>query len=188
MSTNHGCPQTQKQIMTFFLNSWTERHKHPTFIMQLNWGMKSLILLKKYVGTFELLINTQVFKLQWDCLRITPDNQAAIEYVNVIDEHRSKIVINRVFDCHLSPDWRQMAIQNTVSTCSFFDPRLTIVKSVFDCAYPVWKWSFNNYLYYMYGLNVRNPVFVVSPKRYANQYAQLHRLARIPKFYHWYIK
>ena len=35
--------------------------------------------------------------------------------VNTIDERRSKIVRNRVFDCHLSPDRREMAIENTVS-------------------------------------------------------------------------
>ena len=27
-----------------------------------------------------------------------------------------KNVRNRVFDCHLSPDWRQMPIENTVSS------------------------------------------------------------------------
>ena len=42
-----------------------------------------------------------------------------------------KIVRNRIFDFHLSPDWRQMAIENTVS--SNFDPQLLIVKGVFDC-------------------------------------------------------
>ena len=41
------------------------------------------------------------------------------------------IVINRVFDCHLSPEWRQMAIENTVS--SDFYPRSSIVNGVFDC-------------------------------------------------------
>ena len=40
---------------------------------------------------------------------------AAIENVNTIDERRSKTVRNRVLDCHLSPEWRQMAIENTVS-------------------------------------------------------------------------
>ena len=38
---------------------------------------------------------------------------AAIE--NVIPSTKeSKKVKDRVFDCHLSPDWRQMAIENTV--------------------------------------------------------------------------
>ena len=40
--------------------------------------------------------------------------QAAIENVNTIGERSSKIVRNRVFDCQLSPDLRQMAIDNTV--------------------------------------------------------------------------
>ena len=53
-----------------------------------------------------------------------------MENGNTIDEHRSIIVINIVFDCHLSPDerqmaspdWRQMAIEITVSSellCGF---------------------------------------------------------------------
>ena len=37
-------------------------------------------------------------------------------------------VRNRVFDYHLSLDWRQMAIKNTD-----FDPCSSIVKSVFNC-------------------------------------------------------
>ena len=42
--------------------------------------------------------------------------RAYIENVNIIDERRSKIVRNRVFDCLLSPDWRQMAIENAISS------------------------------------------------------------------------
>ena len=44
--------------------------------------------------------------------------------VNTIDNCRSKIVRNRVFDC-------QMAMENTVS--SDFDPGPSKVKNVFDC-------------------------------------------------------
>ena len=44
----------------------------------------------------------------------------------------TNVVRNRVFDCHLSPDWRQMAIEKTVSS-DFFYPRSSIVKNVFDC-------------------------------------------------------
>ena len=40
---------------------------------------------------------------------------AAIENANTIEERISKIVRNKVFDCHLSPHWRQMAIENTAS-------------------------------------------------------------------------
>ena len=42
--------------------------------------------------------------------------QEAIENVHAIDECGSKIARNRAFDCRLSPDWRQMAIENTVSS------------------------------------------------------------------------
>ena len=38
-------------------------------------------------------------------LRLFHTGYAAIENVNSIDERRSKIVGNRVFDCHLSPDF-----------------------------------------------------------------------------------
>ena len=63
-----------------------------------------------------------------------PHREAAIEIVNTIDERRSKIVRNRVFDCHLSPDWRQMTTEYTVS--NDFDTRSSIGKSVFDCRLP----------------------------------------------------
>ena len=39
---------------------------------------------------------------------------AAIENVNIVDERNTKIVRNVVFNCHLSPNWQQMAIKNTV--------------------------------------------------------------------------
>ena len=38
-----------------------------------------------------------------------------IKKANTIEERRSKINRNSVFNCHLSPRWRQMAIENTVS-------------------------------------------------------------------------
>ena len=46
--------------------------------------------------------------------------------LSTIDELGSKIVRNRVFNWHLSPHWRQMAIKNTVS----IDCRLPGVKQV----------------------------------------------------------
>ena len=57
------------------------------------------------------------------------------------------IVRNRVFDCRLSPDWRQMEIKNSVS--SDFDQRSSIVVNVFDCRLSgeyVWVFfhAFNN--------------------------------------------
>ena len=51
--------------------------------------------------------------------------------VNTIDERRSKIVRDRVFDCHLSPEWRQTAIVNIVSSDIY--PCSSIVKSDSNC-------------------------------------------------------
>ena len=52
----------------------------------------------------------------------------------ILSTNINKNARNIVFDCHLSPDRRQKAIDNTVS--SYFDPRSSIVKSVFDCHLP----------------------------------------------------
>ena len=46
---------------------------------------------------------------------ITPDRRQS-KNICTINELRSKITINRFFYCHLSPDWRQMANKNTVSS------------------------------------------------------------------------
>ena len=61
-----------------------------------------------------------------------------------INEGRSNIIGNRVFFCHLSLDWRQMAIENTVS--SDFYPRSAIFKSVFDCCLSGVIYAYGHYL------------------------------------------
>ena len=66
---------------------------------------------------------------------------AAFEHVNTIDERGLKIVRNRVFDCHLSPDWRQMAIENTVS--SNFRSHLATFRAFWIVAYPEFKIKLN---------------------------------------------
>ena len=65
----------------------------------------------------------------------THTGYAAIENVNTIDERRSEIARNRAFDCHLSPGWQQITISKTLFLV-IFDPRLSIVKRVFDCRLP----------------------------------------------------
>ena len=45
--------------------------------------------------------------------------------------NNEKFIRNRVFDCHLSPDWRQMAIKNNVS--NDFSSIFALVKSIFVC-------------------------------------------------------
>ena len=67
-----------------------------------------------------------------------------------------KNVRTRVFDCHLSPHWRQMAIKNTVSILSIFDLRSPIVDSVFDCCLPdviVGSPLQTKYMYCIYHVN-----------------------------------
>ena len=54
----------------------------------------------------------------------------------IIDKCRSKIVRNRVFDCHLSPFGRQMAIKNTVSS-DFFISIGRLLRGFSIAAYPV---------------------------------------------------
>ena len=53
------------------------------------------------------------------------------------DERGSKIARNTVFDCHLSPVGRQMAIENSVS--NDFDLLLSIVLTFSFAAYPLWN-------------------------------------------------
>ena len=48
-----------------------------------------------------------------------------------------KMVRNRVFDCHLSFDWRQMAIENTVS-CYFVIHVRRLLRTFSIATYPVW--------------------------------------------------
>ena len=63
-------------------------------------------------------------------LRSTPDRRQS-KMLILSTRSTSKIIRNRVFDCHLASDWRQMTIENTYS--SAFNPRSSIVKIVFDC-------------------------------------------------------
>ena len=65
--------------------------------------------------------------------KFTPGRRQS-KTLSTIDERGSKIEWNSVFDSHLSPMWRQMAIENTVS----FDFWSTFLDSigVFDCRLP----------------------------------------------------
>ena len=60
--------------------------------------------------------------------------------LSTIDGPGSKIHRNSVLDCHLSPVWRQMAIENSVS--NNFLSTLLNGNGVFDCRLPgVMKYS-----------------------------------------------
>ena len=64
----------------------------------------------------------------------TPDRRQS-KMLLTIDKRGSKITRNSVFNCHLSPVGRQMAIQNSVS--NYFDLRLSIVLLFLIAAYPM---------------------------------------------------
>ena len=64
----------------------------------------------------------------------TPDRRQSKTLLK-IDECGSKIDRNSVFDCHLSPVERQMAMKNPVS--NDFDLHLLIVLTFSIAAYPV---------------------------------------------------
>ena len=72
---------------------------------------------------YELFVNSSPLIITWD--------RRQLKMLFTIDECGSKIVKSRVFDCHLSPDWRQMAIKNTVSS-DFLSTFLHSI-NVFDC-------------------------------------------------------
>ena len=53
-----------------------------------------------------------------------------------MDERGSEISTTRIFDCHLSPVGRQMAIEDSAS--NRFGLRSSIVLTFLISAYPVW--------------------------------------------------
>ena len=61
---------------------------------------------------------------------LTLDRQQS-KMLLTIDERGSKIARNSVFDCNLSPNWRQMAIENSVSNNFLFMFVDSI--NIFDC-------------------------------------------------------
>ena len=62
---------------------------------------------------------------------MTPDRGAIENDLNDRETGGSKNARNSVFDCHLSPMWRQMAIENFADI--YFDLLSWIVFNVFDC-------------------------------------------------------
>ena len=78
-----------------------------------------------YIATFVMVLS-----LLYGILGPTPDRRQSKPFLT-IDERGSKIARNSVFDCHLSPVGRQMAIENSVS--NDFDLRSSRELNVFDC-------------------------------------------------------
>ena len=62
--------------------------------------------------------------MSWLEISFTAPDRRQSKTLDIIDERGSKIDRNSVFDCHLSPVGRQMAIETPVSY--YFDLRLSI--------------------------------------------------------------
>ena len=67
------------------------------------------------------------------CLSLTPGRRQS-KTLLIIGERGSKLVRNSVFDCHLSPVGRQMAIENSVLN-EFLSTFVDCI-DVFDCHLP----------------------------------------------------
>ena len=73
-------------------------------------------------------------QLQNEVSSIAPGTRQS-KTLSTIDEHGSKIDIISVFDCHMSPVLRQMAIENSVSNYSDLSSSIVLTFSI--AAYPV---------------------------------------------------
>ena len=84
--------------------------------------------------------------------------------INTMGECRSKIVRNRAFDCHLSPNWWQMAIENTENTVSSdFDPLRWFLRAFSIATYPVWNrlfWETSNYNCFSLSVYVESEIYL----------------------------
>ena len=66
--------------------------------------------------------------------------------LSTIEERRSKIDRNSVFDCHLSPVWRQMAIKFSVFNNFYLHSLIVLAFSI--AAYPVCIHGINESLFH----------------------------------------
>ena len=72
-------------------------------------------MLKGYFGNWCSLKSDAAYMYERLIVNIdTPDRRQSKMLLTIV-EHGSKITRNSVFDCHLSPIRRQMAIKNSVS-------------------------------------------------------------------------
>ena len=74
-----------------------------------------ITLLSTTIQSIYDLVLTKV----WNCVNYTmytPGRRQSKTFISSTNEDQNSQVRKRVFDFHLSPDWRQMAIKNTVSS------------------------------------------------------------------------
>ena len=81
------------------------------------------------------MLNVPQLECQMVLGTLTPGRRQS-KTLSTTDEHGSKFDRYSVFDCHLSPVRRQMAIENTVSIDFYLRSSLVLAFSI--AAYPVW--------------------------------------------------
>ena len=106
-------------------------HYQPLFNMCSGQKLAKLKMLKMYQNIFSLL-NFVHFK---PLFNITPGRWQS-KTLSTINERGSKIDRNSVFDCFLSPLWRQMEIKNCVSIGFFFLSKFLDTIGALDCRLP----------------------------------------------------
>ena len=96
------------------------------------------MLTQGFKSLYAALLGTWI-PAQWNLerLNVTPDRRLWITFLT-IDERGSKIAKISVFDCHLSPVRRQMAIENSVSIDFYLRSSIALMFSI--AAYPVWMY------------------------------------------------
>ena len=80
----------------------------------------------KYPGYLNFSSEIDIFEINQNY--ITPDRRQSKTLI--LSTNVDQISLETVFDCHLSPDWRQMAIKTLFLAIFLF---LFDFKSVFDC-------------------------------------------------------
>ena len=103
-----------------------------SFFLEVSWvGLWCIIV--AFPGHAHLLFSTRG-GLQIISNSNTPDMWQW--KTSIVSRNVDQRVRNRVFECHLSPDWRQMAIENTVSSV-FLSRVRRLLSAFFIVAYPV---------------------------------------------------
>ena len=93
-----------------------------------------LVVMLLFIHRLRLLLLIVVFFMFGSCfmayILVTLDRWQSETFLT-IDERGSYIARNSVYDCHLSPDWQQMVIVNSVS--NDFLSTFIYNNNVFDC-------------------------------------------------------
>ena len=110
-------PTTTKPSAADYREQIDEVKKHIDYLEKVIGGMARQMMLQQLFVEERIRSDGDSGLKQIRLLALisnTPDRRQS-KTLSTIDERESKIDRNSVFDCHLSPMWRHMAIENSVS-------------------------------------------------------------------------